>query len=432
MSQSLHEHAAATLEKLQQSHPDLKKELEKAYGYAVFPLVGRASAVLGVTFGRGVVYEQGQAIGTATITELTIGVQVGGQMFSELLIFPNKEAVKRLRGGELAFAANASAAIVKAAASGTSDFHGVVARAYSQGGMLLELSIGGQKISFHPAGEAPREAQQGQGQGDEARTEREEEPAEASAEDESSEEAAPPQEAASADEMAEEEEPEQPRARAGARFGLGLKKRARSLVRQVGSLERRLPKPLRKGEQAVRKRLASAYEGLRDEQAASKVLHPESQAALTHLIEKDHGLQERLEKAAGFAIFPSVGKASAVLGATYGRGEVFERGKLIGYAALIQVTVGVQLGGETFAELVIFDTPEELKRFKDSKVAFAANAGVVIVRAGVSAARGYPGKARLAEEGGMLVEAALGGQKFVYRKAALTRGKTLNTELNAA
>lgn len=440
MRQSLYEHADATLERLQISHPDLKKELEKAYGYAVFPLVGRASAVLGVTFGRGVVYEQGQPIGTASITALTLGVQVGGQMFSELLLFPNPESLKRLKSGEFAFAANASAAIVKAAASGTADFHGVVARAYSLGGMLLELSIGGQKINFQPAEEAAREAPQEEA---EARAEDQEssargQPAEAGerqpAESRGGDEA--PQAVEDASHAArsqanESEEPEEHRARAGARFGIGLKRRARSLVRRTGGLERVLPKSLRKGEQGIRKRFASAYKGLKDEQAASKVLHPESQAALTHLIEKDEGLKERLEKAAGFAIFPSVGKASAVLGATYGRGEVYEKGKLIGYAAIIQVTLGVQLGGDTFAALVIFDSPEQLKKFKQSPYAFAASAAAVIVRAGASTTRGAPGKARLAEEGGMLVEAAIGAQRFVYRKAALTRGKSLNLEAAA-
>ncbi|NVB81972.1 MAG: hypothetical protein HOV81_26560 [Kofleriaceae bacterium] len=419
----------------------------------MFPLVGRASAVLGVTFGRGVVYEQGQPIGTATITELTIGVQVGGQMFSELLLFPNPESLKRLKSGEFAFAANASAAIVKAAASGTSDFHGVVARAYALGGMLLELSIGGQKINFKPEQEGKEEGPQEETEARRRRAEGqrsteqwrpaeadERQPAESRGGDgqqavDDSERMASSEEPDTEEPDTEEpeaEEEEQPRARAGARFGIGLKRRASSLVHRAGTFERLLPKPLRKGEQGIRRRFAHAYKGLKDEQAATKVLHPESQAALTHLIEKEEGLKERLEKAAGFAIFPSVGKASAVLGATYGRGEVYEKGKLIGYAAIIQVTLGVQLGGETFAALVIFDTPDKLKRFKQSPFAFAANAAAVIVRAGASATRGSPGKARLAEEGGMLVEASLGATRFVYRKAALTRGKTLNLEAPAA
>ena len=120
-----------------------------------------------------------------------------------------------------------------------------------------------------------------------------------------------------------------------------------------------------------------------------------------------------------------------MLGATYGRGEVYERGRLIGYAALVQVTAGIQVGGDTFIELVVFDKPEALKRFKEGKVAFAANAAAVIVKAGVAATRSSPPGAdvKVMTEGGLLLETALGAQKFVFRHAALTRGRKLKLEL---
>src|SRR4051794_30293283 len=149
-TRALHEEALATVERLQRIHPDLKQQFEKSYGYAVFPSVGRASVAVGISFGRGIVFERNQPIGTATITELTLGVQVGGQTFSELMFFPSKHTLENLKHGEVAFAANASAVLVKAAASGTTDFRGVTAKAYSQGGMLLELSLGGQKLKFSP------------------------------------------------------------------------------------------------------------------------------------------------------------------------------------------------------------------------------------------------------------------------------------------
>lgn len=445
-TRALHEEALATIERLQRIHPDLKEQFEKSYGYAVFPSVGRASIAVGVTFGRGIVFERNQPIGIATITELTLGVQVGGQTFSELMFFPSKGALENLKRGEVAFAANASAVLVKAAASGTTDFRGVIAKAYSQGGMLLELSLGGQKLKFSPdpdiggrGQEVPRNAERA---GMEAKAPPE--VAREKSEHEDIRQEPPAARAGGHDEVrrahAEEGEPKERPDVEHSNPG----RRTRSIVRR---LERALPLRVRavlapalaglRGRRLgggalapVRRMLDKVIAPLRTEQDVSKTVHPAVQGALARLLERDETLRDRLEKAAGYAIFPSVGKATAVLGASYGRGEVYERGHLIGYAALVQVTIGVQLGGDTFIELVIFDEPAVLKRFKQGKVAFAANAAAVIVKAGVAATRSSPPGAdvRVVTEGGLLLETALGGQKFVFRSAVLTRGKTLNFE----
>lgn len=147
---TIHADADAALARLQEKHPDLKDTLANSYGYVVFPSVGRASLVLGGAYGHGEVFERGTPIGFATVSQITIGIQVGGQTFSELLVFPKKESMDEFKSGKVAFNANATAAIVKAAASGTGNFGGVTAHAYSRGGMLLELSLGGQKFSFIP------------------------------------------------------------------------------------------------------------------------------------------------------------------------------------------------------------------------------------------------------------------------------------------
>lgn len=451
-TRALHAEALTTAERLQRIHPDLKKLFEKSYGYAVFPSVGRASVALGITFGRGIVFEHHQPIGTATLAALTLGVQVGGQTFSELIFFPDKHALENLKHGELAFAANASAVLVKAAVSGTTDFRGVIAKAYSQGGMLLELSLGGQKLNFSPdpnLGGRVEVVPDTERAGTEAEPQREAD--RGNSRHENSWQESPAARTGGDDE-------EVHRAHDGAHDGAGEHethersdaehsnpgRRTRSIVRR---LKRAVPMPVRallapaltrlrlrrpgKGLLApVRRVLDKAIVPLRTEQEVSKTVHPAAQAALAHLIERNETLHERLEKAAGYAIFPSIGKATAVLGATYGRGEVYERGRLIGYAALIQVTIGVQLGGDTFTELVIFDAPEALKRFKEGKVAFAANATAVIVKAGVAATRSSPPGAdvHVMTEGGLLLETALGGQKFVFRPAVLTRGKKLKLE----
>ena len=152
--QTIREEASATLKKLEAKDPGLKAFLKKAHAYAVFPAVGKAAAVVGGALGRGAVFEKGKFVGYATLSQLTIGVQVGGDTFTELVVFDSPEAFERFKKGKTAFSANASAVLVKAGKAGTKDFEkGVAALAYTKGGMLLELSIGGQRFRFKDAGE---------------------------------------------------------------------------------------------------------------------------------------------------------------------------------------------------------------------------------------------------------------------------------------
>jgi lipid-binding SYLF domain-containing protein len=159
------------------------------------------------------------------------------------------------------------------------------------------------------------------------------------------------------------------------------------------------------------------------EQAAIEELHEESEATLDRLEAHDPGLRKLLEKAHGYVVFPSVGKATAVLGGAFGKGEVFEKGKMIGYAGLAQLTLGVQLGGQTFSEIIAFQDKAALDRFKAGRWAFAANASAVLVKAGAAASSNYEKGAAVfvSSEGGMMLEVAIGAQKFFYRPAVLGR-----------
>ncbi|HXE55650.1 MAG TPA: hypothetical protein VN541_21680 [Tepidisphaeraceae bacterium] len=152
---SIEQEAAATLRTLGTKDPGLKQLLKKAYGYSVFPSVGKASLVVGGSWGKGAVYRYGKFIGYATIGQTTLGVQIGGDTFTEVIVFQNKPAFDRLKNGKLSFAADASAVLVKAGAAAARGFGpGTQAFVYGKGGMLLEAAIGGQKFRFKPAGEA--------------------------------------------------------------------------------------------------------------------------------------------------------------------------------------------------------------------------------------------------------------------------------------
>lgn len=173
------------------------------------------------------------------------------------------------------------------------------------------------------------------------------------------------------------------------------------------------------------KKTAGAVGALRKEARIGPVVHEQVLAALARMKEKNAELGPALERAHAFAIIPSIGKASAVLGGAYGLGEVFEgkNKKMIGYAALVQLTIGLQLGGETFHEIVVFPDAASLKRFKAGKTAFAANAAVALPKASAVASRGFGDGTRIfvSSEGGLQLGVAIGGQRFVYRPAAFGR-----------
>src|SRR3954467_5688741 len=140
---SMRKEVNATLKRLEKKDPGLKQMLQDAHGYAVFPSVGKAAVVIGGAYGKGMVFEQGKPIGYGTIGQTTIGVQLGGDTFSEIVVFESKETLDRFKKGKFAFSANASAVLVKAGASATANFEkGAAAFAYSSGGVLLEAALG--------------------------------------------------------------------------------------------------------------------------------------------------------------------------------------------------------------------------------------------------------------------------------------------------
>jgi lipid-binding SYLF domain-containing protein len=163
------------------------------------------------------------------------------------------------------------------------------------------------------------------------------------------------------------------------------------------------------------------------EVATIEELHGEVRATLDRMEAKDPGLKNLLRHAHAYAVFPSVGKATAVIGGAFGKGEVIRGGRVVGYAALGQLTLGVQLGGQTFSEVIAFQDAAAFDRFKQGRYAFAANASAVMVKAGAASSANYQRGVMVfvASEGGMMLELAIGGQKFWFRPAVLGRAKTV-------
>jgi lipid-binding SYLF domain-containing protein len=139
-------------------------------------------------------------------------------------------------------------------------------------------------------------------------------------------------------------------------------------------------------------------------------------AALERFRASDPSLQTELDKAAGYAVLPDVKKGGLIAGGAYGKGEVYEHGRQIGYCDMSQGTVGLQAGGQTYNELIIFRTDSALQKFKSNEFTFAANASAVAVKSGAGSAAQYHDDVAVFVQPreGLMAEAAIGGQKFRF------------------
>lgn len=145
---------------------------KSAYGYAVFPTVGKGGFVIGGAYGKGQVYRQGAVTGTSSVIKGSIGFQAGGQAFSQMVFFQDKRAYDEFTSGNFEFGAGVSAVAITVGAQAQAGTSGAAAgasvgpatgeqarRGYSKGmavfihtkgGLMYEASVGGQKFSFTP------------------------------------------------------------------------------------------------------------------------------------------------------------------------------------------------------------------------------------------------------------------------------------------
>jgi len=142
----------------------------------------------------------------------------------------------------------------------------------------------------------------------------------------------------------------------------------------------------------------------------------EAQEAIEVFKKADQGISKFLAAAAGYAVFPTVGKGAIGVGGAHGSGVLFEKGNPIGKASLTQVTVGLQLGGQSYSEIIFFQTAAALTDFKKGSFALAAEASAVALAAGASANAKYQNGVAVftVAKGGLMYEASVGGQKFKY------------------
>ncbi|MGB5298514.1 MAG: lipid-binding SYLF domain-containing protein [Thiogranum sp.] len=131
--------------------PELNTFFDKAHGYAVFPSVGKAGMGIGGAYGKGVVYEQGEEIGSTTLKHISMGFEFGGESYREIIFFQDKKTLDDFKQGNYELGAQASAVAIKKGASKNADFDkGVAVFTQTKGGLMFDASVGGQKFTFEP------------------------------------------------------------------------------------------------------------------------------------------------------------------------------------------------------------------------------------------------------------------------------------------
>ena len=139
-------------------------------------------------------------------------------------------------------------------------------------------------------------------------------------------------------------------------------------------------------------------------------------AALREMNELDPGVEPMARKGHGYALFPEVSKGGLVFGGAYGRGVVYEQGQHVGYGDLTLGSFGLQVGGQRYRELIVFEDKAALDRFKQGRLAFRADASVVLTATGTAINAPFvDGVAVVVMPiDGAMAEAVVAGQQFTY------------------
>jgi lipid-binding SYLF domain-containing protein len=144
-----HEDVVETIATFKKKDPGIGKFFANAVGYAVFPTVGKGAIGVGGAYGKGELLVGGKAIGKVSLSQVTIGLQFGGQSYSEIIFFHQKSTLDGFKHGDFAFAAEVSAVALTSGASANAAYrNGVAVFTAAKGGLMYEASVGGQKFSF--------------------------------------------------------------------------------------------------------------------------------------------------------------------------------------------------------------------------------------------------------------------------------------------
>lgn len=130
-------------------NPKLEAYFDDAKAYAIFPNIGKGAFVVGAASGNGAVYKNGNLVGMASMKQVDIGAQIGGEAYSEVIFFKTDEAVTEFMSDDLELTAKLSAvAITKGGAINLKYKDGIAVFTMTKGGLMAEVSVGGQKFDY--------------------------------------------------------------------------------------------------------------------------------------------------------------------------------------------------------------------------------------------------------------------------------------------
>lgn len=148
----------------------------RSYGYAIFPTVGKGGFILARGYGRGRVFVAGDPVGDTTLTQASVGFQIGGQAYTQIIFFEDERAFREFTQGNFEFGGQVNATVILANAQATASTTGTTAGAsggardaeaapsgfhkgmavflIATGGLMFEASVGGQKFKYRPIGQS--------------------------------------------------------------------------------------------------------------------------------------------------------------------------------------------------------------------------------------------------------------------------------------
>ncbi len=137
------------IELFKKTDPEMNKIFESSVGYAIYPRVAKGGFGIGAARGTGQLIEKGKTTGEAKLTQVSIGLQLGGQVYAEVIFFENDTTLTNFKESKLEFSAQVSAVAAAEGASKNAKFeHGVAVFTLAKGGLMYEASVGGQKFKF--------------------------------------------------------------------------------------------------------------------------------------------------------------------------------------------------------------------------------------------------------------------------------------------
>jgi len=132
-----------------QKDPALEKWFAEAHGYAVFPKVGKGGIGIGGAHGKGIVIRGDKTVATTSLSQLTVGFQLGGQVYAQFILFKDDTAFDHFARGNFEMGAQVSAVAITLGASADANYdNGVAVFTIAEGGLMYEASVGGQKFKY--------------------------------------------------------------------------------------------------------------------------------------------------------------------------------------------------------------------------------------------------------------------------------------------